>query len=134
MKPFTFRKTIPIGYYKSFEREHHEIYLDGHNVGDIFQCHSYSSKPHPDEGKFAILLRVWKKDIMEDGNRNCKWKNISLKFRAKTAQECRDALTKWGDKIQQMHNIYIPEAPKPRRTKKPKLRRTIQKKKIRRTK
>ena len=134
MRKFTFSKTIPTGYYRTFEREHHDIKLDGHYVGDIFQCHSYGNQPHPDEGKFAIQLMIRKKYLMEDGNKNCPWKMVSLKFRGNTAQECKDVLTKWGDKIQAMHDIYLPDPPKARRTKTPKPRRTIMKKKIRRTK
>lgn len=132
MKQFTFKKNIPTGYYAHFETEYHDIKLEGDIVGCITECKSYGTKKRSDDGKFAIGLKVWKKDIYEDGNPNCAWKWIYLKYRANSGEEARDFIRKYNDKLQELFPIYTSNV-KMKRTK-IKSKRTKFKTKIKRTK
>ena len=50
---------------------------------------------------------VDKKDILEDGNPNCVWKNITFKKVFDTAQDAKDFLHKNFDNICSTYKIHI---------------------------
>lgn len=90
---FTFKKVIHEGRWRSFQPESHKIKFNKEIVGDISQIRNIGiCNQRSDDGKFKIRLMVNKKDIMEDGNPNCVWKNIFLHDRFDTAQEAKDFL------------------------------------------
>lgn len=84
MKKFTFKTEQPTGRYRSFYAPYHIIKCNKKEVGSI------ESNSLQDE--FKIQLRVMKKDIMEDNNPNCKWKNIRFKKVFSSLQEAKDWL------------------------------------------
>ena len=89
---FTFKTHKPAGPYKSFYSTFTDIKLNKNQIGGI---------QHKNNA-FKISLRVVKKDIMEDGNPNCTWKNVTLKTPIfKELQEAKDWL-----------NIHIEEITK----------------------
>jgi hypothetical protein len=99
---FTFKKHISTGRYRSFETtEFWDIKLDKIVVGSL------SSEKSIGERKFNIHFMVWKKDIMEDGNPNCGWKWILLKYKPSSFQEAKDFLVKFSDDIQKQFNLYL---------------------------
>lgn len=66
MKEITFKTIKPTGKYRSFYKPDHQVKLNGACVGSI------------DPDTFKITLMVVKKDINEDGNPNCPFKNVRL--------------------------------------------------------
>lgn len=74
---FTFKTEKPTGKYASFQSANHIIKLDGKQVGTI-----------DDKAPFTIRLMVIKNDLLEDGNKNCIWKWITL---AKISENLDDA-------------------------------------------
>ena len=105
---FTFKKVIYTGKWKSFQAETHEIKVNKIQVGSIYKVKNvgFSSE---DEGKFKIILQVNKKDIMEDNNPNCTWKNITLVGRFNTAQEAKEFLNRNVNKITEKYDLHIEE-------------------------
>jgi hypothetical protein len=88
LKKFTFKTTKPTGRYRSFESHYHAIKLNKIVVGYI------SDKiPH------TIHLMVIKKDINEDGNKNCPWKWIKLKKESQSLEEAKNFLNEILEKI-----------------------------------
>jgi len=64
---FTFKTERPTGRYRSFYSSNHIIKLKKIPVGMIYPS-GLDSPP------FSIHLQVIKKDLMEDGNKNCEWR------------------------------------------------------------
>jgi len=80
-KKFTFKTDKATGMYRSFHPDHIAIKLNKIKCGGIDD-----KRPH------QIRLQVIKKDIMEDGNPNCKWRNILLKKESNSLQEAKNWL------------------------------------------
>lgn len=95
---FTFKQHKPEGRYRSFFNPTWDIKLNKKCVG-----HIYIKKRDKPGKEFQIWFHVLKKDIVEDGNPNCPWKNIKLKATFKTIEETKqflndhifDITTKW---------------------------------------
>ena len=94
---FTFKTTKPKGPYASFFPTQHDIKLNKIEVGFI-----------EDKAPFKIKLKVIKADIMEDGNKNCSWKWITLSKQSTTLDESKTFLQENTTKILEKYNIYIP--------------------------
>jgi len=77
---FTFKTVEPTGRL-NFDPPYHHVKFRKIQVGSID-----NSFPH------KIRLMVMKKDLMEDGNPNCKWKWITLRKESKSLQEAKDFL------------------------------------------
>jgi hypothetical protein len=102
MSKFTFKKyprATGLAGVAEAGREYYDIKLKGIYVG-IF------GKNHSNE-KFDIRFQIIKKDIMEDGNPNCEWKWITLKYKTSSSQEAKDFLIKFSEEIQKKFNLYI---------------------------
>jgi len=93
---FTFKTEKPTGRYRSFDNDTHNIKLQKVEVGVI--C---SDKP------FKIRLQVVKKDIMEDGNKNCPWKWITFKKESETLDEAKKFLNDNFEAITSKFTIFI---------------------------
>jgi len=93
---FTFKTTPATGRYRSFYPDTHEIKFKRKVCGLI-----------TDQVPHKIRLQVVKKDINEDGNPNCSWKWITLKYEGKTLQETKDFLNKNIDEIIKTHNLQL---------------------------
>jgi len=91
---FTFKTTKPTGPYSSFSNDWNEIKLNKKVVGNI-----------GGQIPFTISLYVMKKDIMEDGNKNCEWKHVRLKKQSETLQEAKDFLNANIEKILQLYTL-----------------------------
>jgi hypothetical protein len=94
MKKFTFKTVKPTGKWKSFDNPQHLIKLDGSEVGTI----SYKD--------FKIRLMVIKKDITEDGNKNCIWKWIMLKKEFNSLDEAKIFLNNNINQILKQWELY----------------------------
>lgn len=92
---FTFKTEKPTGSYKSFFSDYHYIKLKKKEVGTIT------------DKTYKIRLKVWKADINEDGNPNCKWKWITLKKESKTLQEAKDFLNENIKLITTEKKLYL---------------------------
>lgn len=95
MKKFTFKTIKPTGRYKSFSSPDHEIKLNGVRVGSI------NNSPN-----HIITLMVLKKDINEDGNPNCVFKNVRLTVKNDTLQGAKDYLNNNFQRVMNL-GIYI---------------------------
>ena len=84
---FTFKTNKPTGRWRCFDPVHTEIKLNKICVGWI------------SSSDYKIWLSVKKKDIMEDGNSNCAYKNIGLKKNSSSLQEVKDFLNDNIDEI-----------------------------------
>jgi len=91
---FTFKTIKPTGKWKSFDPSQHDIKLNKKKVGRI------------EDKTWDIYFSVIKKDIMEDGNLNCKWKNIKLKKKSSSLQEAKDFVNKYFKEIAENYNLY----------------------------
>lgn len=97
MKKFTFKQNKATGRYRSFFPENTTIKHNGKEVGTIF------------EDGFRIQLQVIKKDILEDGNPNCVWKNVLLKYRPTSLQDAKDYLNNNQEKILSLVDLWYGE-------------------------
>lgn len=79
------------------------------NKIDVGTISHKSNLDRSDRLEVEVDFRVLKDDILEDGNSNCVWKNISLKARFNTAKEMKDFLTKNLDKIVSSYKLYDSE-------------------------
>lgn len=93
-KKFTFKIHKPTGRYRSFYSIRVDIKLDGKRVGSF------------NDNDFRIRLQVIKEDIMEDGNPNCVWKNILLKFKANSIKETKVFLNENIEYILKKYKLY----------------------------
>lgn len=92
MKTFTFKtkKRSSI-----WDHPTHHIKLNGGRVGQII--HS----------TWAIRLMVEKKDIMEDGNKNCSWKWIQLRRKSGSLDEAKAFLKEESESLQKMYKLHV---------------------------
>lgn len=95
---FTFKTTKSTGQYRSFYKDLNEIKLNKKCVGTINEDGT---------SEFTITLQVIKKDIMEDNNPNCTWKNVTFKNKFKSKQDAKDFLNKNIEKITKQFEIYL---------------------------
>ncbi len=95
---FTFKTEKPTGRYRSFFQSSHYIKIKRFEVGCI----------EPEE-PFKIKFMIIKADIMEDGNKNCCWKWITLKKESKTLEEAKEFLNKNFDAITTKFKLITPE-------------------------
>jgi hypothetical protein len=93
---FTFKTTKPVGskIWKMGKPDSHKIKLKKKVVGCI------------EDETWGIYFSVIKKDIMEDGNPNCKWKNIKLKKKSSSLQKAKDFVNKYFKEITENYNLY----------------------------
>jgi hypothetical protein len=89
---FTFKTEKSTGRYRTFHSDYHYVKLNKCVVGNI-----------SDEEPFKIHLMVIKNDVMEDGNKNCTWKWITLKKESSSLQEAKDFLNKHFSATFQKH-------------------------------
>ena len=65
---------------------------------------------HPDwtskSGEIRIRLMVYKEDINEDGNINCPWRWVTLKYIPEDDSQAREFLKNNVDKIVENLNLY----------------------------
>ena len=94
---FTFKTHKPTGKYRSFQKEEHDIKLDKKVVGSIFET---------DDRKFVLRFMIEKKNINEDGNRNCSWRWIQLTHRAETLQDAKTFLNEHIEQILTKYNLH----------------------------
>lgn len=91
---FTFKTRKPTGKWRSFFETHHDVKLDGKDVGSIDD-----KQPH------TIRLMVHKADINEDENPNCSWKWIKLKKQSSSLDEAKQYLNDFIHQILEKYNI-----------------------------
>jgi hypothetical protein len=78
---FTFKTTRPTGSYAWLYKPYHDVLLCKNQVGAI--------EP---EKPYRLRLMVMKADIMEDGNKNCPWRWITLKHESESLDEAKTFL------------------------------------------
>jgi hypothetical protein len=93
---FTFKTEKSTGRYRGFFSDTHHIKLNKVKCGNI-----------GDDKPFKIRLQVVKQDIMEDGNKNCSWKWITLKKESETLEEAKKFLNDNFEAINKKFTIYI---------------------------
>jgi len=91
---FTFKTNKPTGKWRSFHSTTHDIKIKRKLVGSIDDAH-----PH------KIRLTVIKKDILEDGNKNCDWKWIVLKKKSESLEEAKLFLQENYEAILKRYNL-----------------------------
>lgn len=96
MKNFTFKTIKPAEQWRSFNCDEIQIKLDKKVCGNIDD-----RKPH------TIRLMVFKKDIMEDGNKNCLWKWITLIDRFESIDKAKAFLKENFDKISKLNLRFL---------------------------
>ena len=101
MKKFTFKTDKPTGKYRAFSNSITYIKLSGKNVGNIGEDINAST--------FYVRLMVIKKDLMEDGNKNCPWKWIQLKQRCNSIDEMKVWLNENIELIKKTYNLFLIE-------------------------
>lgn len=84
MAKFTLKKINPTGKYKSFYEPDILIKYNRKECGTVYKK----------DNLYKIRLMVYKKDITEDGNPNCKWKWIALKGDFNDLDSVKDFLNK----------------------------------------
>lgn len=95
-KKFTFKTSKPTGKWAWLSKPTHYIKLDKIQCGSIDH-----ESPH------KIRLQVIKKDIMEDGNKNCPWKWVKLKHESKSVDEAKEFLNKNVDVLLSMYELFL---------------------------
>lgn len=78
---FIFKTDKPTGKWKAFQKDVHNIKLNGCEIGTI-----------DDESPHKVRLMVIKKDINEDGTPNCDWKWITLRAKFTSVSEAKEWL------------------------------------------
>jgi hypothetical protein len=96
---FTFKTIKPTGRFRSFDTDTNFIKLDGKQVGNIFVDKS-------DRNNYIIQLHVKKKDITEDGNPNCVWKNIRLAKKYSSVDEAKEWLNQNITALQSKYELF----------------------------
>lgn len=99
---FKFKINRPTGRYRSFFNTNIQIMLKGgqkQKIVGFCEIHPYNI--------FSIYFQVLKEDIMEDGNKNCVWKN---KFYCKKKFDSINDFKKWLNEnfetIKKEYNLY----------------------------
>lgn len=106
MNTIKFKIDRPTGKRKAFSSPTYYVIINKIDVGTI--SHK-SNLDRSDRLEVGVSFRVLKDDILEDGNSNCVWRNLTLKARFNTAQEMKDFLTKNLDKIVSSLKLYDTE-------------------------
>ena len=83
---------------KGWDRTQIDIKVGKQKCGAIYEI---------SRNEWAIRFQVIKDDIMEDGNKNCTWKWITLKYKGKTADEAKQWVQDNFDLIQGRYNLYF---------------------------
>jgi hypothetical protein len=91
---FTFKTHKETGSYAWLHKPYHNVLLNKNKVGSIDP-----EKPH------TINLMVMKKDLMEDGNKNCPWRWIHLKKEFETLDDAKVFLNENIDAILTKYTI-----------------------------
>lgn len=91
---FTFKSNKETGRFAHFFPTEYSIKLEGAKVG------FFTDK------NLRIYLSVIKDDIMEDKNPNCIFKNITLAYKGKDIQECKDFLNRNFKAIISKYNLH----------------------------
>lgn len=95
----SFKTNKPTGRYKSFYHDHHQIKVNGFVTGEI--------NSNDFKREFEIRLMVIKNDKYDDGNPNCKWMWITLKYKFQSLQECKDFIKANLGGITTNHDIQL---------------------------
>lgn len=95
---FTFKHIKTTGRYSGFYPTTHDIKLQKKKVGSISNSYPYT-----------ISLMVIKVNIREDGNPNCTWKWIILKWESKSVEDAKEFLNEKIDDILLNYNLYKQE-------------------------
>ena len=98
MKKFTFKKTIPEGRYRSFERDHTKIKLNKNEVGYITEIEYNMYKVY-----FAV-----KKEKTEKNPASFKWTYITKIFNSE--KQAREYVRERNDIIQRALDLHQFEA------------------------
>ena len=93
---FTFKTERARGSYAWIHKPYHHVLLNKNKVGAI----------EPDK-PYRLRLMVMKADIMEDGNKNCSWKWITLKHESESVDEAKVFLNEGIDAILTKYKIRI---------------------------
>lgn len=102
MKTFTFKKisrSKGLAGVAEAGKEYYDIKLDGVEVGIFGRNNSFNA--------INIRFKIVKKDIMEDGNPNCIWKWITLKYKPISIEEAKRFLKAFNKEIQIEYKLYI---------------------------
>ncbi len=90
---FTFKTVKSTGRYRAFYLPRHIIKIKKVDVGSI------------EPETFRIRLMVIKDDINEDGNPNCEWKWILLKYVPSSLDDAKEFLNKNFEALNKKYNI-----------------------------
>lgn len=104
MKKFTFKqhpRLTGLAGVAYAGKEWVDIKLNNVIVGNLYKGGSLS--------QVQIRFKIWKKDIMEDGNPNCKWKWVTLKYNPESIIDAKNYIHKFNNIIQAQLNLYIEE-------------------------
>ena len=93
---FTFKTEHPTGRYKSFYNDTIHIKYNKIECGVIGE-----SKPH------HIMLKIIKKDIMEDGNPNRIWRWMTFKKDFESIQDAKNWINQYKKQILNKYNLYL---------------------------
>lgn len=96
---FTFKINRPTGKWKSFDYTTVDVKLDGKRVGTISENRIYSTQ-------WKISFHIEKKDIMEDGNPNCTWRNIFLANKFSSIEEAKNWLNENIDTLMKKYALH----------------------------
>ena len=95
---FTYKKHIPVGRYRSFEEEQHDIKLKKKVVGHIAEAGHFSGKTG-----FGISLAV-KKEATKEEPASFRWANLKARFN--NADEAKAFLEKNFDAIIKQYDLH----------------------------
>lgn len=91
---FTFKTVKEKGKWSWLSKPQHYIKLNGKKVGWI------------EEETWKIFLHVYKEDINEDGNPNCKWRTITLIKKSYSLKDAKDFLNNKIESICEIYKLY----------------------------
>ena len=94
-KDFTFKNNNPS---TSFDNSTITIKSNKCEVGEISEI---------ERGSFGIRLSVIKDDIMEDGNPNCDWTWVTLKYRGNSFDEVKTWLNEQKYSLMSKYNLKL---------------------------
>ena len=92
MKTFTFKKHIPIGRYRCFETESHDIKRNKKIVGSISQSRH--------EENFSIRF------IVKCAKEKCGWRWITFMRKFSSGEEAREFVKKFEIEIQNKYDLH----------------------------
>ena len=98
---WTVKENKPTGKYKSFYESSFDLKRERKKVGILDK--------DKDDGKFKIILYVYKDEKYTDNNPNCVWKRITLKGRFDNKEQVIEFLKKNDSVINNMMKLYVIE-------------------------